>query len=207
MRYFGSRPPVHDHPKALDSDAAVVQGFRTSRIGRRTGVVLKNTIQTAVAAAFLLGGMASAALGKTFELPDAKPIVTIDLPNAWSPEEIEKGAQATSPDTSIYVAFEVQNLKNTEKVITDGVKFFAESGVRIDPKTQRKTEAKINGLDVIDLGWDGTDKDGPTKVSLSVIILSETKIGVLSYWGSPAGETKYATQLRSISSSIQPLGR
>ena len=87
------------------------------------------------------------------------------------------------------------------------MKFFAESGVKIDPKTQRKTEAKINGLDVIDIGWDGVDKDGPTKVSLSVVILSDTKIGLLSYWGSPAGEKKYAAQLKSIADSIQPLGR
>lgn len=164
-------------------------------------------MRTATVAAFLIGGLATAALGKAFELPDGKPIVTIDLPNAWSPEEIDKGAQATSPDASIYVAFEVSNLKNTEKAITDGVKFFAESGVKIDPKTQKKTEAKINGFDVIDLGWDGVDKDGPTKVSLSVIVLSESKIGLLSYWGSPAGEAKYAAQLKAIADSIQRLGR
>lgn len=158
-------------------------------------------------AAVLLAGMVERLHAKTFELPDGKPIVTIDMPNAWSPEEIDKGAQATSPDTAIYVAFEISNLKNTDKAILDGVKFFAESGVKIDPKTQKKTEARINGLDVIDIGWDGVDKDGPTKVSLSVIVLSETKIGLLSYWGSPAGEKKYAAQLKSIADSIQPLGR
>ncbi len=168
---------------------------------------MKNIVLTTTAAAFLLGGIVSAALAKPFELPDSKPIVTIDLPNAWSPEEIEKGAQATSPDTSIYVAFEVQNLKNLESAITEGVKFFAESGVKIDPKSQKKTEAKINGFDVIDLGWDGVDKDGPTKVSLSIVVLSENKVGMLSYWGSPAGEKKYAAQLKAIADSIQPLGR
>lgn len=165
------------------------------------------TLVMAAAAAFLLIGAAAPASAKTFELPDGKPIVTIDLPNAWSPEEIDKGAQATSPDTAIYVAFEVSNLKNTDKAILDGVKFFAESGVKIDPKSQKRLETKINGLDVIDINWEGVDKDGPTKVSLSVIILSETRIGLLSYWGSPAGERKYAAQLKSISDSIQPLGR
>lgn len=168
---------------------------------------MKNFVLTTAVAAFLFGGIVSAASAKPFELPDSKPIVTIDLPNAWSPEEIEKGAQATSPDTSIYVAFEVQNLKNLESAITEGVKFFAESGVKIDPKSQKKTEAKINGFDVIDLGWDGVDKDGPTKVSLSIVVLSETKVGMLSYWGSPAGEKKYAAQLKAIADSIQPLGR
>ena len=170
-------------------------------------VVLKNIVLMTAVVAGLLVGTASGALAKPFELPDAKPIVTIDLPNAWSPEEIDKGAQATSPDASIYVAFEVQNLKNLENAIVEGVKFFAESGVKIDPKSQKKTEAKVNGFDVVDLGWDGVDKDGPTKVSLSIIILSETKVGMLSYWGSPAGEKKYASQLKAIAESIQPLGR
>jgi hypothetical protein len=170
-------------------------------------VVLRNIIATTAVLGFLFANPASTASAKPFELPDTKPIVTIDLPNAWSPEEIEKGAQATSPDTSIYVAFEVQNLKNLENAIVEGVKFFAESGVKIDPKSQKKSEAKINGFDVVDLGWDGVDKDGPTKVSLSIIVLSETKVGMLSYWGSPAGETKYAAQLKAIANSIQPLGR
>ena len=168
---------------------------------------MKRFVPMAAVAVSLLGGAASGVLAKPFELPDVKPIVTIDLPNAWSPEEIEKGAQATSPDASIYVAFEVQNLKNLEAAIVEGVKFLAESGVKIDPKSQKKTESKANGFDVIDLAWDGVDKDGPTKVSLSIIVLSETKVGMLSYWGSPAGERKYATQLKAIADSIQPLGR
>ncbi|GJE59185.1 hypothetical protein [Methylobacterium trifolii] len=168
---------------------------------------MRRTLFKAATAAFLLCALPAAVQAKTFELPDETPLVTIDLPNAWSPEEIDKGAQATSPDATIYVAFEISNLKNTEKAVVDAVKFLADSGVKIDPSTQKKLETKINGLDVVDINWDAVDKDGPTKVSLSIIILSPTKIGVLTYWGSPAGEKKYAAQLKGIADSIQPLGR
>ncbi|MDR7040463.1 hypothetical protein J2X36_005246 [Methylobacterium sp. BE186] len=170
------------------------------------GGILKFMKSTA-AAVLMVGLLTNFAIAKSFELPESKPIVTITLPDAWEPEEIAKGVQANSPDTGIYVAFEIGNVKNTDKVVLDGVKFLAESGVKIDPASEKRGEGKINGIDMIDINWTG-DYDGKVaKVSLTIAVLSPTKIGLLTYWGSPSAEKKYAAQLDSILKSIQPLGQ
>ena len=166
-----------------------------------------NTAKLRAVTALTLSLMASLASAKPFELPDSKPIVTITLPDAWDPEEIPKGVQANSPDTGIYVSFELGETKNTDKVVLEGVKFLAESGVKIDPDSEKRGEGKVNGIDMITIDWTGVYDGKVAKVSLSIAILSPTKIGLLTYWGSPAAEKKYGAQLDSILKSIQPLGQ
>lgn len=170
------------------------------------GGILK-VLRSTAAAVIVLGLLTSLAAAKPFELPESKPIVTISLPDAWEPEEIPKGVQANSPDTGIYVSFEIDNIKNTDRVVLDGVKFLAESGVKIDPASEKRGEGKVNGIDMIDINWTGVYSGSVAKVSLTIAILSPTKIGLLTYWGSPSAEKKYAAQLDGILKSIQPLGQ
>ncbi|WIU39343.1 hypothetical protein [Methylorubrum extorquens] len=174
--------------------------------GSAMGGILK-VLRSTAAAAMVLGLLTNLAAAKPFELPESKPIVTISLPDAWGPEEIAKGVQANSPDTGIYVSFEIDNIKNTDKVILDGVKFLAESGVKIDPASEKRGEAKVNGIDMIDINWTGVYEGSVAKVSLTIAVLSPAKIGLLTYWGSPSAEKKYAAQLDGILKSIQPLGQ
>ena len=146
-----------------------------------------------------------AARAKVFELPDAKPAITVNFPDAWSPEEIEKGAQATSPDTSIYVALEIEKAKDTAKAVADTIIWLRKKGVKIDQSSQRRNQGEINGLPVVNIEFDGKDEDGPTSVALSVIDLPGDRIGILTFWGSPDGQKKYAGQLAGILKSLQPL--
>ena len=165
------------------------------------------TLGSIAALGLLLAAPPTGLSAKTFALPDAKPVVAIDLPDGWAPEVIEKGAQATSPDASVYVAFRVADARDTDRAIADAVTFFAASGIRIDPATQKRLDAKLNGMDLIDVTWDGVDTNGPTKAALSVILVSDAKIGILTYRGSAAGEATYAEPLRAIVDSIRPVGR
>jgi hypothetical protein len=146
-----------------------------------------------------------AAQAKVFELPDEKPAITVTLPDAWSPEEIDKGAQATSPDSSIYVALEIEKAKDTQKAVADALIWLKKKGVKFDQSSQRKKEGEINGLPVVHIEFDGRDDDGPTLVTLSVFVLSGDRIGILTYWGSPEGQKKYDRQLTGIINSLQPL--
>ena len=58
-------------------------------------------------------------------------------------------------------------------------------------------------MHVADFSFDGRDKDGPTKVSISLINVKPEKLLVLTYWASPAGEKKYNDALMSILNSIK----
>ncbi|MFC6792689.1 hypothetical protein ACFQE0_25910 [Methylobacterium komagatae] len=148
-----------------------------------------------------------AAHAKVFELPEEKPAITVTLPDAWSPEEIEKGAQANSPDGSIFVSLEIEKAKDTQKAVLDAIVWLRKKGVKFDQSSQRRKEGEINGLPVVQLEFDGNDNDGPTSVALSIFVLSSERIGILTFWGSPKGQKKYANQLETVLKSLQPLGQ
>jgi len=139
---------------------------------------------------------------KTFELGDDKPVATIMIPDSWSPEEIDNGVQGTSKDGETYVAAEVVEAKNINAAVDDGLKYFQKNGVKIDPATLEKKELKINGFDAVALQGKGTDKDGPTHVSLTLVIVSGENILLLTYWGTATGEESNGRDLDKIASSI-----
>jgi hypothetical protein len=139
---------------------------------------------------------------KTFKLGDDKPVATIMIPDSWSPEEIDNGVEGTSKDGETYVAAEVVDAKNLNAAVDDGLKYFQKNGVKIDPATLEKKEQKIAGFDAVALEGKGTDKDGPTHVSLTLVIISGEKIVLLTYWGTATGEESNGPDLNKIASSI-----
>ena len=124
---------------------------------------------------------------KTYELPDANPAVTVTLPNAWKPSEVENGATA----------------KGMEALIDEDIKFLTDQGVVIDKSTQQVHDTKQNGMDVSFLRWSGKDKDGPTSVTLGIYGVSGNLVLLVTAWSSPAGEKLYDKQLSDIVSSIK----
>ena len=139
---------------------------------------------------------------KTFKIGDDKAIANITIPDSWKPEEIENGAEATSKDGETYVAAEVVAVKDVQSAITDGIKFFQKNGVKIDASTLEKKEVKMSGFDAVTLQGTGTDKDGPTHVSLTLVIIDPDNMILLTYWGSADGEKSNGADLTAIASSI-----
>ncbi len=146
-----------------------------------------------------LPGLAEA---KTVKLTGAKPVATVTIPDSWKPDEYDWGVEAQSPDDEIYVAVEVSSVKGLEKAAEEAMKFYKKQGVTVkgDPV---QSEHKLNGMDVVDLSWKGRDKDGEADISLSFVIVSETRVLLLYYWGSPAGGAKHRETLSGILNSIK----
>jgi hypothetical protein len=156
----------------------------------------------AIAVTFAFSGFASA---KTFKLGEGKPVASIMIPDSWEPEEIDNGVQGTSKDGETYVAAEVVDAKNLDTAIDDGLKYFQKNGVKINPDTLEKKESKMSGFDAVTLQGKGTDKDGPTHVSLTLVIVSGEKVILLTYWGTATGEESNEADLTKIASSITAL--
>lgn len=142
---------------------------------------------------------------KTFKLGDAAPVASIMIPDSWSPEEIDNGVEGTSKDGETYVAAEVVDAKNIDEAVEDGLKYFLKNGVKIDPATLEKKEGKMSGFDSVTLQGKGTDKDGPTHISLTLVIVSGEKIVLLTYWGTATGEESNDADLGKIASSIKAI--
>ena len=164
---------------------------------------LKNfSLKTLAAASILALGLASTAMAETYVLPNGKPLVSITIPESWESTEIAKGVEATSPDEGVYIAAEIVETNKVDVAIKEAVKYLIDNGVEIDQSSMAKKDTKFGTFDAIEVDWTGKDEDGPTQVSVSIVILSETKSMFLTYWASPEAGKANANDLNAIASSI-----
>ncbi len=160
-------------------------------------------MKTILVAAGIVLLLTTAGQAATLKFPSEAPIAAITIPDDWDPTETETGIEATSPDTAIYFAIDVADEKTSDKVIEDAVTFLEENGVTIDDATQKQSEEIINGMEMSNFDWSGTDSDGDVSIGLSVLSPSAGKLLVITYWGSKSTQAAHAQALLSIISSLQ----
>jgi hypothetical protein len=143
-----------------------------------------------------------------FKLPDDSPVASFTIPASWSPSEYEDGVEATSDDGSIYIAVEAADISSSDDVssaMIESLKYLTKKGVTVNSDSVKQTNAKVNGMNVVDVSWQGKDSDGACEVSLSIVVVTAKKGLLLTYWGSPEGKKKYDKDLQAIAESIKPL--
>jgi hypothetical protein len=155
-------------------------------------------------AAAALALISAPADAKVFAIPADDPIATVNIPDSWEPESFEEGVEMNSPDRGIYIAAEEVKADNVKDAVEETVKTLAKDGLQIDTSTQKVRDIEINGLKAHDFAYDGKDKEGDAKFSITLV---ETKSPdaflMLSYWGSEEGEQANAKVLSDIAQSIQ----
>lgn len=161
-------------------------------------------LRTAVMAA-CLALSATLAEAKTYSIPDPNPIAVITLPDEWESKEIDKGVESTSEDESVYVSVEVTELKDAAKAIAEAVTWLKSRDVVVDQSSMEQKPISINGLEGVQVKWNGKDEDGPTHVSLTLMQITDSKGLVLTYWASPEGETENLKDIVSIINSLKGL--
>jgi hypothetical protein len=124
------------------------------------------TILVGALLAAILPGIGQA---KTLAFPSDAPVAQIAIPDSWGPEETETGIQATSEDSAIYLSIDVAEGKSIDKVIDDAIAFLDKNGVKVDASTQKKSDEPINGMDMSNFDWTGTDNDGAVNIGLSLV--------------------------------------
>ncbi|THF53611.1 histidine kinase [Allorhizobium terrae] len=157
-----------------------------------------------LAAAILAAFLPSVSFADTLLFPSEEPIAQITIPADWEPKETESGIDATSADAAIYLAVDVANAKTSDKVIDDAIAFLKKNGVKIDGSTQKQSDEVINGMDMTNFDWTGTDEEGPVNVSLSVVSPKPGKLLVITYWGSKGKQEKHFGELQEIIGSLKP---
>ena len=142
------------------------------------------------------------------KLPDQNPVASFTIPASWKPAEYEDGVEAVSDDQSVYIAVEATDL-SSQSVIEDAMKaslsYLKKKGVEVDQSTAKQSQAKLNGMDVIDVDWRGKDSEGDCIVSLTVVVVTGSKGLLLTYWASPDREKKNSQELVGILHSIKPI--
>lgn len=156
-----------------------------------------------LAAMAVTGLAAGPGLAKTHSIGDSRAVATVTIPDSWEVETIEDGIEATSADENVSVTVEAVEIKDVETATREGIKYFTEAGVTLDPSTQTQKQMTMSGKPAVDISWKGKDSDGPTNVSLTFVILSEKDSILLYLWGNDDGIKQNAAALQAISESIR----
>lgn len=154
-----------------------------------------------------LVALAATAFAGTYKLPKENPIASIAFPEGWKVELEDEGLDATSADDAISINIEFHAVEDLAGAIKDTLVHLAKSKVKIDQATQKKTEADVKGITVVNIDWDGEDEDGKCKISLTVLAVTPTKALLMLYWATPEGEKKHEKELGAIQESITPLAK
>jgi hypothetical protein len=145
------------------------------------------------------------AIAKTFKVPDEGSFASITIPDDWKSKEIDNGVESQSADDEVYFAVEATDAKGMDKAIEEAVNYLKEQGVTVDEKTMKQSEGKINGMDGVDVTWNGKDKEGDAIISLTILAAKKEKVLLITYWASPEGTKKHDKELGAILQSIKPI--
>jgi hypothetical protein len=137
-----------------------------------------------------------------YKIPEEDSLAQIEFPDDWDVTAEGDMVNATSDDGEIYILVEMNDSDSIEGAVEEKFAFLKKNKVTVDKKTQKQTDVKINGMDVSDLSWDGKDKDGPCKISMSFVGVDKDHALVMLYWASPEAEKKYGDELTKILMSI-----
>jgi hypothetical protein len=148
---------------------------------------------------------ATAVQAAEMKFPSTEPVVSITLPDGWTPNETDTGMEVNSADGSIYLSVDVAEPKDTEQVAKDAIEWLGKQGVTVDLSTQKQSQDKINDRDIFYIDWSGKDKEGDASVGLAALVLSADTVLVLTYWGTPGEEEKNVAAIVGILKSIKPV--
>lgn len=153
----------------------------------------------------LLSGVAFAlnVSAGTFELPEDKPVVSINIPKGWKPQTFENGVEGVSDDDDVYIAVEYATAGDIEEATKETIEYLVKKGVKLNPSTMKQKEGKIEGFTTATIRWDGTDKDGECRVVMNFVEVSKTKALIVTFWASPSGMKKHSDTIDSIFATIK----
>lgn len=141
----------------------------------------------------------------TFALPESNASATIEVPDSWKPHQVEGGVEGGSPDGKVYVFVQVIKGKDGADAADAGGKWFETQGVKFDEKSLISKNVEINGMKGFNLSVLGTDKIGPTQVSMSFFqTKNPEEFVMISIWGDESLADQNLTDVGLIGASIKP---
>jgi hypothetical protein len=160
------------------------------------------TLLTLIAIAFL-GTLSVDA--KTFKLPNEDfAIASIDMPDSWSPKEVENGVWGQSSDTAVYMSVvAVGSEKGMSGEIEDTFEMLKTHKVNLDDSTKKENKFKIGSLDATELLYQGKDEDGPCAISICFVPIKD-KLIIFTYWVTTAKEQEHLKEVGTIVNSLKP---
>ena len=161
---------------------------------------MRNALLAVLAASCL----AAPAFAKNYDLPDANPAFSVDLPDAWMPRDEDKGASAQSADNETYIAVETGTTKSIEQLVKDDFDWLTNTdGVTIDGSTQTSKDITGNGITGSLMQMKAKDKFGPITVSIYILGITDNLAALVTVTSSANGDKANGATLQKILASIK----
>ena len=158
-------------------------------------------------ATLVMAASASVASAKTIHIPENRPVVTLDIPNAWQPEFTDHGVGAESPDEVVTVFFEVaKSEKQMNTLIDDSISWLTEEhNLRINGNSKVESELTVGGAKASKIEFNAQSKKyGPAKVGF-IFAPVGNRVLVITFWATAAEFTaKHQAVLNQIYDSVRP---
>jgi hypothetical protein len=156
-----------------------------------------------LAAAALLGLLATNAYARNFAVPDKDPAVTITVPDSWETEAITYGYSAQSPDKDVFFSVEFASARDVGRMIDNNAAWMKENNIKDVPP--KKVETPFNGIPATIFQFETSDDNGPTTVELILLPAGKNRVIMLTLWGSDAERTRHGAAIDSIMSSVKAI--
>jgi hypothetical protein len=148
--------------------------------------------------------LATPAFSATHNVPEDKPIVTIEIPDEWQTKEVGESVQATAPGDPFRVLIVPPEGSKIAETMGEAMRYIrGTSGIVVKSDSIKTELGKLNGMDTRQLSWQGKDKNGDVKIQFTIVSLAERKSVLVACWGPPKAEQKYEADLKKILQSIK----
>ena len=143
---------------------------------------------------------------KVIKIPEGNPVVSIDVPDSWGPENTEKGVAVESSDKEATVFFEVTSAKGTDALLDENIAWLKDQKVSIDQSSKSEKDFKTASMSWSRISWDGTSEEwGPATIGFAFSDVGNGKVLVVTYWITKKGWEKHDGELSKIFDSVKKL--
>jgi hypothetical protein len=153
--------------------------------------------------ALLCVGLVAPAFAGTHKVPPDEPIVTVQVPDKWKTTEQAEHIEAISPDGAVSFLVMPGEAKKINEAMGEAMSYVRnKDGITVNPDSMKHDEGRLNGMDVKNVSWQGTNQKGDVKISFKIMSVSEGNPVIVVYWASPAAEKKHQKELNKMLQSI-----
>ncbi len=137
------------------------------------------------------------------QLPPDKPIVSVNIPDAWRPEFVARVVQSQTGDGNAYLTVAATtDAKEMAAIIDKSDAMLRSRKVKLDRATRRNTPFKVNGFPAEEIRYVGIDDHGSVTVTFTFVTIHDAAI-VFTYLANEAGHQAHQAELGKIIDSVQ----
>lgn len=139
--------------------------------------------------------------------PKEKPLVLVNVPKSWSPENTDDGIAIESPDKVATLFVEATTERGLKPLLEKNMKWLVDDqGVVLDLKTKSEKSYTAGNREWNRVCWNGKEEEfGPALIGFMFTPIGNGKILTVTYWITEKDMDKHLPTLDSILNSVREI--